>query len=273
MKFIFPILILLGRLTGYSQQSFYVHFDFDKAVLTAEAKTKLDSFFEAEKQNLSRLSIHLDGHCDGKGSDAYNDRLSKKRVDAVKKYMRNYGLKELNIGEETAHGKRQPLNDNLTDEERRVNRRVGIRYREIYPPGIPTLKDKIADTGTTAGTNIVLRNINFVGGMHEFLPESIPMLEELLDAMRSYPSLVIRIEGHICCQEGNIDGMDIETGIRNLSAARARAVRDYLVENNIAADRVSSIGFGHSAPLHPYPEQTEQERKENRRVEIKIIRK
>jgi outer membrane protein OmpA-like peptidoglycan-associated protein len=109
--------------------------------------------------------------------------------------------------------------------------------------------------------------------MHQFLRESAPMLVELVDAMNAYPKLVIRIEGHICCNPSPGDGLDLETDITNLSEARAKAVKDYLVRNDIAPDRVSYKGFGHSSPIYPYPEKTEEERTQNRRVEIKIISK
>jgi outer membrane protein OmpA-like peptidoglycan-associated protein len=132
---------------------------------------------------------------------------------------------------------------------------------------------KLADTTTIAGTNIILHNINFEGGVHQFLPESGPMLKELLEAMQSNPKLVIRVEGHICCQSEKADGMDNETGIDNLSEARAKAVMDHLLANGIEPKRVSYKGFGHSAPIYPYPEKSEEERIQNRRVEIKIISK
>lgn len=262
--------------TGYPQQSFTVHFSFNKYDITEAAKTRLDSFLVAEKQNFSRLRITLSGHCDAIGNDAYNDKLSEQRVLAVKNYLLNSGVSPERIISAAGYGKREPLNDNATDEERQLNRRVEISYLGIAISNSSesqSLKEKIADTATVSGTNIVLRNINFYGGMHQFLPESTPMLEELLDAMRTYPKLVIRIEGHICCQADNSDGHDGETGLYNLSEARAKAVRDYLLKNNIQPERVSYKGYGHSSPIFPYPEKTEEERIQNRRVEIKIISK
>jgi outer membrane protein OmpA-like peptidoglycan-associated protein len=133
--------------------------------------------------------------------------------------------------------------------------------------------EKLADSATKAGTNIILHNINFVGGMHQFLPESGPILIELLEAMQANPKLIIRVEGHICCQPDKGDGLDAETGINNLSEARAKAVMDYLLANGIESKRISYKGFGHSAPIYPFPEQSEEERIQNRRVEIKIISK
>src|SRR5688572_22225440 len=109
--------------------------------------------------------------------------------------------------------------------------------------------------------------------MHQITPESRPILDELLDAMKTHPKLVIEIQGHICCENRIGDGMDLETGIYNLSTARAKAIYDHLISNGIQASRVSYKGFGHSQPMYPFPERTEEERVANRRVEIKIISK
>lgn len=272
MKIMITGFFLLFVLPGYSQALFTVHFDFNKHQLTTAARSSLDSFLSAEKQNLASLDLQLGGHCDAIGSDGYNDRLSKQRVAAVKKYLVEHGMQASNIGDETGYGKRKPVNENKTDEERLLNRRVTLSYSiTSSKPG--SLKEKIADSTVISGTNIVLKNINFVGGMHLFLPEAQPMLDELLDAMRTYPKLVVRIEGHICCHEDSGDGMDNGTGINNLSEARAQAVKDYLVANGIDEKRVSHKGFGHSAPIYPYPERSEEERIKNRRVELKIISK
>jgi outer membrane protein OmpA-like peptidoglycan-associated protein len=267
--------LFLG-LAGHSQQLFSVHFDLDKYELTSGARSELDDFIAAQKEKIPLLKIWLNGYCDPRGPDGYNDRLSRQRVSAVKNYLLSHGIPANTIVTETGHGEKIQLNDNTTEEEMSRNRRVQVSFTasgETIPGKDVSLKEKIADTATIAGTNIVLRNINFVGGRHLFLEESIPMLEELLGVMRDNPNLVIQVEGHICCQEGDVDGMDLETGELNLSVTRARAVREYLLKNNIPMNRVSSRGFGHSVPLHPYPEKTEQERMENRRVEIKIIRK
>lgn len=276
MKSMITGLALFLCTAGHSQRSITVYFDFNKYNITEAAKTRLDSFLYAEKQNLPRLAITLSGHCDVTGNDIYNDKLSEQRVMAVKNYLLNNGVSSERIISAKGYGKRELLNGNATAEERQMNRRVEISYTGIALNNSgdgSSLKEKIADTATTSGTNIVLRNINFYGGMHQFLPESTPMLEELLDAMRTYPKLVIRIEGHICCQADNSDGLDGETGLYNLSEARAKAIRDYLIQNDIPEGRVSYKGFGHSSPIHSYPEKTEEERIQNRRVEIKIISK
>ncbi len=276
MKFLFAGIAQVLWMAIYSQKTITLYFDFNKYNLTGASRAGLDSFLRAEKEYLSGFLFNLNGYCDADGTDNYNDLLSVNRVKAVKKYLLNNGIPPGNIGNTKGHGEKDPLNENNTEEEKKLNRRVEISYYPLLksnPPGINSLKEKIADSLTTSGTNITLRNINFVGGMHQFLPESQPMLEELLEAMRMYPKLVIRVEGHICCESGTDDGTDLETGIDNLSEARAKAVMDYLLSNGIEVKRVSHKGFGHSVPIYPFPERSEFEKTQNRRVEIKIISK
>ena len=263
-------LFLLSNARSQAPASVFVHFAFDKYELSATTRATLDSLTEV-LDTTDRIELH--GHCDAKGSNAYNDRLSARRVEAVKKYLFSLGWEERDILVSAAHGENIPLVSNNSDEQRSLNRRVEIRIIPGKVSNTKTLSQKLADSTLKAGSNIVLPDILFIGGTHRFLPESNKTLADLLDAMLQYPNLVIRVEGHICCEESSGDGLDIDTRQQNLSAARARAVMDFLLENNIAPERVSYFGFGHSKPIYPYPEQSEEERKLNRRVEIRIIRK
>lgn len=271
-NFLLIPVLLITAIASYPQLpgSVYVYFDFNRHELTTASRATLDSLTDS-LDIADRIELH--GHCDAKGSDIYNIRLSEKRVKAVENYLLSNGWEKKDIVIVQAHGKRRPLNDNATDEARRLNRRVEIRILKNPDLTKTTLKQQLSDSLLKAGDNIVLQNIHFEGGMHRFLPSSQTALQELLDAMKTYPKLVIRVEGHICCQPGTGDGPDIETGLSNLSEARARAVMEYLVRNGINQQRVSFKGFGHSMPLHPYPENNDQERMENRRVEIKILKK
>lgn len=274
-------------------QSVYVYFDFNKSEITPRSRAILDSLTDS-LDLLDRVELH--GHCDSIGSSSYNEQLAKKRVNAVTQYLLNNGWEKQDILLAKGHGENQPFTNNQTPENRGLNRRVEIRIQRGIKTApaparvanntkttgakntekqtnIPNLKQELNDTARKAGSNIVLRNLNFEGGRHIFLPESQPILEELLDAMIANPRLVIQVEGHICCEVTNGDGFDIDYSLRNLSYTRAKAVRDYLIQNGISPDRVTYKGLGHSMPIYPYPEKTEEERIANRRVEIKIIRK
>lgn len=255
-----------------------IHFDFDRYNLRTDAKASLDSFVRSIKTD--GIAIQLNGHCDFIGNDNYNDKLSLQRVKTVKEYLTAAGVDAALFTIEEGHGKRLPLNSNASEHERMLNRRVEVTLlmpakEEVVKlaPAEKSIEKMLEDTSVKNGSTLILNNINFYGGLHRFLPESTAPLNELLAAMKKNAALVIQIQGHICCQPGNEDGLDNETRLNNLSEARAKAVYDFLINNGIDAKRMSYMGFGHSVPMYPYPEQSNEQRTLNRRVEIKIISK
>jgi len=278
MKMLIAIILLFGSCSGYSQPAFTVYFDFGRHHLTADARMRLDSFLDGKKGTLADYKFKLDGYCDPIGSDNYNKILSVNRVRSVKKFLLKYGIDPATIETATAHGEKDPLNENKTGEERQLNRRVAIAFIKADPVSLPaskenlSLTEKIADTTTRAGTNIVLKNMNFYGGTPFLLPESFSTLDELFEVMRVNHNLVIEIQGHICCIASSGDSPYGGTG-NGLSEERAKMIYAELIGKGIERSRVSYKGFGHSMPIYPFPEKTEEERSANRRVEIKIINK
>lgn len=134
------------------------------------------------------------------------------------------------------------------------------------------LIEDIIDKSTKVGEHIVLRHIHFYGGRHAFLPQAYPALDDLLETMQKVPALQIEIQGHICCQEGEGDQIDFDSGEPVLSVTRAKAVYDFLVENGIDKSRMSYVGLAHKFPIIK-EEANEEEATINRRVEIKILKK
>ena len=99
-------------------------FDFDKSVLKPEGKAKLNDLVDKVKAINLEVIIAV-GHTDFIGSDAYNQKLSVRRAEAVKAYLVNAGIDKTRIYTE-GKGKKQPVADNSTDEGRAKNRRVEI---------------------------------------------------------------------------------------------------------------------------------------------------
>ena len=99
-------------------------FDFNKAVLKPEAKAKLDDL-TGKLKDISLEVIIAVGHTDAIGGDAYNQKLSVKRAEAVKAYLVSKGIEPNRIYTE-GKGKKQPVADNKTAEGRAKNRRVEI---------------------------------------------------------------------------------------------------------------------------------------------------
>lgn len=99
-------------------------FDFDKSVLKPEGKAKLDDLVGKVKGINLEVIIAV-GHTDSKGTDAYNQKLSIQRSEAVKAYLLNKGIEKNRVYTE-GKGESQPVADNGTKEGQAKNRRVEI---------------------------------------------------------------------------------------------------------------------------------------------------
>ena len=278
-----------------AQDTSVVYFDFDKAVITTNSNTVLNEILS--RPNLYNIKIY--GHTDQLGSDGYNKRLSEKRAAAVKNYFTAKGVDAKKITFMAGYGEDKPAVALLDAVSRQANRRVVIvaDYEVTAKDSVvmettvtkeatssstvnePTIRkeekdliSQITDSSIKTGDNIILPRMNFYGGRHVFLPASYDALNELLNAMISIPTLEIEIQGHICCQDGAGDGLDIDTGEPFLSYNRAKAVYNYLLQNGISEKRMKFRGFGHQFPII-MEEKTEAEKTINRRVEIKILKK
>ena len=106
-------------------------FDFDKAVLKPEAKAKLDDLV-SKTGGINLEVIIAVGHTDSVGTDAYNQKLSVKRAEAVKAYLVSKGIEKNRVYTE-GKGEKQPVADNKTAEGRAKNRRVEIEVVGTRP--------------------------------------------------------------------------------------------------------------------------------------------
>lgn len=114
------------------------------------------------------------------------------------------------------------------------------------------------------GKSLVLKNIFFETGSSKLLKESFAELNTLIVLLMENPGLRVEIGGHT----DNVGNAEYNM---TLSQQRADAVKNYLVEKGIAANRLVSKGYGFSNPIAD--NDTEQNRAKNRRTEIKIIGK
>ena len=113
------------------------------------------------------------------------------------------------------------------------------------------------------GQTVKLNNVFFVRGQPTLLNTSYPELNTLAKTMLENPTIEIELEGHTDNQ-GNADAN------KTLSEERVEAVKKYLVEKGIDAQRISGIGYGGSKPIAD--NSVEATRKLNRRVEFKIVK-
>jgi outer membrane protein OmpA-like peptidoglycan-associated protein len=109
-----------------------VLFDFDKASLRPEAKPSLDKVAEVLK-SYPKASATIEGHTDGKGDEAYNQKLSERRAESVRVWLAGNGA-SLTMSTR-GWGKKKPIAPNARPDGkddpdgRQKNRRVEIAVR------------------------------------------------------------------------------------------------------------------------------------------------
>jgi outer membrane protein OmpA-like peptidoglycan-associated protein len=116
----------VANLEDYKQSSqSTVHFGFDKAVLTPEAKSELDKVV-AQLQQDNHGILEVQGYTDTTGPAAYNDKLSQRRADAVVRYLEANNIAPHRIFL-IGLGESQPVAPNTTLAGRKENRRVDLK--------------------------------------------------------------------------------------------------------------------------------------------------
>jgi outer membrane protein OmpA-like peptidoglycan-associated protein len=101
--------------------------------------------------------------------------------------------------------------------------------------------------------------INFDTGKSIIRPESQPIIDQIVQLMKSNPRLKISVEGHT-------DNVGNPTSNKALSDNRAKAVVSAIVGQGVDANRLSALGHGQDKPIAD--NKTEEGRSKNRRVEL-----
>jgi len=114
------------------------------------------------------------------------------------------------------------------------------------------------------GESILLNNVFFEQGRPILKPQSFPELDRLAQILDENPSIKIEIQGHT-------DNVGNRLALQELSENRVMAVREYLIKKGIKKDRITGKGFGPNKPIAP--NDTEENRQRNRRVEFQIVKK
>ncbi len=102
-----------------------LNFDFDKSVVKPQYFEMLNNLKDFIEQN--NYEVTLEGHTDSIGSNQYNIGLSRRRAEAVKAKLIEFGLAEDRIVGIEAKGEEYPVATNETPEGRLQNRRVEFR--------------------------------------------------------------------------------------------------------------------------------------------------
>lgn len=109
-----------------------------------------------------------------------------------------------------------------------------------------------------------LSNIHFAFASAELTEDSRQILDQVGQALVDRPGVRVQVQGHT-------DSIGSEAANRRVSAARARAVVQYLRQNfpNLGADQLEAVGLGEGQPVATNG--TDAGRAQNRRVEFVVL--
>lgn len=291
MKILFLTVLLFGNVVvSNAQEQHAVYFQSNKSTLPVSENEALQKWISDNK--FSKI-LAISGYTDEDGTNQFNDTLAKKRVESVFKIVKDKvkireDFKKISFGENHTHSKIKAENRKVIIyflKEKDLAREaeiVGLQNKAVVPAKPIVFPESIIVTNfdgsqseyaldvnfmktlneAKAGEKLKIENLNFVLNTFAVTAPSRGKLYELLLVMQQNPNLKISIQGHVCCTQNDK---------QNLSTLRAKAVKMFLEQKKIDPTRMNFKGFGSTVPLFPIPEQSEEERAANRRVEIEVL--
>ncbi len=290
------LLILLEATSAWACQKDTVRlfYNINQRELSPRHKITLDSL---GKFMSDTATIKIWGFADYLGRRDSNLTLSKARAATVRNYLLSQHNSNSSI---VTDGKGQvgAASKNLSPLGEPLNRRVDIIITKPAPKikvaAVPVhitepikikeepIPAKRGDDSVYArindlpklnvGDSVSFKELTFLPGRHFLRQAAIHYMVALKDCLKANPNLKIEIQGHICCQYDNKDGLDFDTKKNNLSLTRAKYIYDYLLDEGITADRLRYKGLGSKEPK-VYPELSAYDQDQNRRVVIVLLGK
>lgn len=153
-----------------------------------------------------------------------------------------------------------------------LGKKIEVTQQQIVEEQTDELSKKLKDIATVEvkEEEIVINlpsPVLFDIGKAELKDTALVVLKEVAESLKSITSEIV-VEGHT--DNTPIYGGKYKSNWE-LSAARAFSVRDYLIKEGIEEKRISCVGYGEYRPVAP--NDTEENKAKNRRIEIKIIKK
>ncbi len=122
------------------------------------------------------------------------------------------------------------------------------------------LRDSLRALMATRESRLTLRGVNFEIGKATLLPISRDILQEVARSLVDNPEVTVEVAGHT----DNTGSRELN---ERLSGERAEAVKAFLIENGVPADRMTTMGYAWDQPVASNA--TRSGRAENRRTELR----
>ena len=111
--------------------------------------------------------------------------------------------------------------------------------------------------------NDYARTILFDTGKASLKTETVSVFVDIIKILNEYPNAKFTVEGHT-------DSVGSEKLNQSLSEKRANSVREFLIKEGVATERLTAIGYGEAKPIST--NKTRAGRADNRRVEINLVK-
>jgi outer membrane protein OmpA-like peptidoglycan-associated protein len=122
----------------------------------------------------------------------------------------------------------------------------------------------LADGSQTAPHTFVFDHLNFETASTQLTADSQGTVTSLSETLKAYPNAQVQLSGHT-------DNTGTPGANQKLSLERANAVKQMLVSSGIAADRISTSGYGQNKPIAS--NDTEEGKARNRRLDLTVTQK
>lgn len=154
--------------------------------------------------------------------------------------------------------------DHVADKDDECPNEPGLAVDKGCPKKMPEYKP-VQVTGNIESILKAAKYVHFETGTSKIEKVSNSFLDLVVDILiNNYPDKSIMLEGHT-------DDVGEADKNMTLSINRAEAVKAYMVSKGVAAERILTSGKGETEPLHP--NDSDENREVNRRVEMKIVEK
>ncbi|MBL7718706.1 MAG: OmpA family protein [Flavipsychrobacter sp.] len=272
MKYLLLLLLCLtGTLTATAQaDTFSVYFSLGAAEVTSSSKQVIRQLIKEHKL-VHGQRIYVLGYADQLGDDSTNQVLSQRRAEGVKACLAAQGLQKEDI--RVCAGRGAIVRSEQAKEGSAADRKVLII---AYKPGtvFPDYSSLFRVDTLKVNDIVTLDHVHFEMGKtliwpDRTLPEAAASYDELdkvVEFLKEYSMVTVRIEGHVCCP---LPGND-STEVLRMSAERAYYVMGYLASHGVDRKRLSAVGYGTSRPF-VHPERTPADEALNRRVAVRLL--
>ncbi len=250
LSFLFLTLYTAAFAQTYDTLAIYFALDSDRPIVH---RTTAYANYEQSAPGMANV-LQLEAHCDTTGSMEHNDDLAQRRMDAVLKMLERDRWM-IDKAKTKIYSERKAGSDKNYSHD--IYRRVDVIILIQPPTNAQLLSMQLnAFANDTATVTSIDLTILFYPGTTKLMTESVPETIALKEFLLNHSEISADIHGHVCCGDNF-----------PLSYDRAKLIAEFLMKQGVQAKRLTFQGHSNKQPK-VYPEKTEDDQKQNRRVAV-----